>query len=63
MSIGRHGLLSGRSRFVFDFIREHPDVFPALFLKDVETNIRPKLKVLQELGFYPPPYDERGTAA
>jgi len=37
---------------VFDFIHEHRDIFPGFFLLDTETNIRPKLKVLQEHGFY-----------
>lgn len=38
---------------VFDFIKEHPDVFPGFFHVDLDGNIRPKLKVLQEFGFYP----------
>jgi hypothetical protein len=28
------------------------DLFPGFFLLDVEENIRPKLRVLQEHGFY-----------
>ena len=38
---------------VFDFVRQHPDIFPGFFHIDLETNIRPKLRVLQEFGFYP----------
>jgi hypothetical protein len=36
----------------FDFIRAHKDLFPGFFLIDVEENIRPKLRALQEHGFY-----------
>ncbi len=38
---------------VFDFIRQHPDIFPGFFHVGLETNVRPKLRVLQEHGFYP----------
>ncbi len=38
---------------VFAFIRQHPDLFPGFFHIDLEGNIRPKLRALQELGFYP----------
>ena len=38
---------------VFDFIRQHPDLFPGFFHLDLDGNIRPKLRVLQEFGFYP----------
>ena len=44
--------VEGRHRPIFDFVREHPDLFPGFFLIDVEDNIRPKLRVLQEHGFY-----------
>jgi radical SAM superfamily enzyme YgiQ (UPF0313 family) len=37
---------------IFDFVKQHPDLFPGFFLLDVEQNIRPKLQVLQEHGFY-----------
>jgi anaerobic magnesium-protoporphyrin IX monomethyl ester cyclase len=43
---------------VFDFIRAHPDVFPGFFHVGLETSIRPKLRVLQELGFYPASEEE-----
>jgi radical SAM superfamily enzyme YgiQ (UPF0313 family) len=43
---------------VFDFIRLHPDIFPGFFHLDLEGNIRPKLRVLQEFGFYPATEDE-----
>jgi anaerobic magnesium-protoporphyrin IX monomethyl ester cyclase len=38
---------------VFDFIRAHPRIFPGFFHVDLENNVRPKLRVLQEFGFYP----------
>jgi radical SAM superfamily enzyme YgiQ (UPF0313 family) len=38
---------------VFDFVRGHPDIFPGFFHVDLKTNVRPKLRVLQEFGFYP----------
>ncbi len=37
---------------IFDFIKEHKDLFPGFFLLDVDENIRPKLQILQEHGFY-----------
>ncbi|MCU0726540.1 MAG: B12-binding domain-containing radical SAM protein [Planctomycetes bacterium] len=40
-------------RPIFDFIEAHPDLFPGFFHVDVEGNVRPKLRLLQELGFYP----------
>ncbi len=42
----------------FDFIRANPDIFPGFFHVDLEHNIRPKLKVLQEFGFYPASAEE-----
>lgn len=43
---------------VFEFVRQHPDIFPGFFHLDLETNIRPKLRVLQEFGFYPASAEE-----
>lgn len=37
----------------FDFIEKHPDIFPGFFHYNLEENVFPKLKVLQEMGFYP----------
>jgi hypothetical protein len=39
-------------RGVFDFVRLHPDLFPGFFHHDLERNVLPKLRVLQEMGFY-----------
>lgn len=38
---------------IYDFVTAHPDLFPGFFHYDLEGNIRPKLRVLQEMGFYP----------
>jgi anaerobic magnesium-protoporphyrin IX monomethyl ester cyclase len=45
---------------VFDFVRQHPDIFPGFFHLNLEANIRPKLRVLQEFGFYPASAAELG---
>ena len=37
----------------FDFVKDHPRIFPGFFHVDLEGNVRPKLRVLQEFGFYP----------
>lgn len=37
----------------FDLIQQHPDIFPGFFHYDLEGSIRPKLRLLQEMGFYP----------
>jgi anaerobic magnesium-protoporphyrin IX monomethyl ester cyclase len=42
----------------FDFVRQHADVFPGFFHVDLAQNIRPKLRVLQEFGFYPASAEE-----
>ena len=43
---------------VFDFVRGHPDIFSGFFHLGLEGNIRPKLRVLQEFGFYPASAEE-----
>ncbi|MBN1421549.1 MAG: cobalamin-dependent protein [Planctomycetes bacterium] len=52
-------------RAIFDFIEENPDIFPGFFHFDLEGNVRPKLRVLQEFGFYPaeaePPTESCGA--
>ena len=37
---------------LYRFISSHPDIFPGFFHINVEGNVRPKLRVLQEFGFY-----------
>jgi len=39
-------------RPVYEFIIEHRDLFPGFFHYDLEGNIKPKLEVLTEFGFY-----------
>ena len=43
---------AGEHEGIFEFIRRHPDIFPGFFLVNIEENIKPKLKILQEHGFY-----------
>ncbi|MBD3177480.1 MAG: radical SAM protein [Armatimonadia bacterium] len=44
--------IDGEHRSVFDFVRQHPDLFPGFFHYDLEGNVLPKLAILQEMGFY-----------
>jgi radical SAM superfamily enzyme YgiQ (UPF0313 family) len=37
---------------IYRFIQERPDLFPGFFHVDVETNVLPKYRLLQEFGFY-----------
>ena len=37
---------------IFDFIAAHPRIFPGFFHYDVAGNVRPKLAVLADFGFY-----------
>jgi anaerobic magnesium-protoporphyrin IX monomethyl ester cyclase len=39
--------------YLFDFIEQHPDLFPGFFHVDLAGNVLPKLRMLQEFGFYP----------
>ena len=43
---------------VFEFIRTNREIFPGFFHVDLAGNIRPKLRVLQEFGFYPASADD-----
>jgi hypothetical protein len=53
--------IDDQHRWLFDFIIQHPEIFPGFFHYDVEGNVRPKLAVLQEHGFYAAPQQEEGT--
>lgn len=44
--------IEGEHRRLFDFVRQHPDLFPGFFHYDLRGNVLPKLEVLQEMGFY-----------
>jgi anaerobic magnesium-protoporphyrin IX monomethyl ester cyclase len=39
-------------RPIYDFIRANKDLFPGFFHYDIENNVKPKLAVLTEFGFY-----------
>ena len=39
-------------RYIYNFIIENKDIFPGFFHYDIEGNIKPKLDVLIEFGFY-----------
>ena len=58
--VSRHAHIEIRSEHaaVFEFIRSHPDIFPGFFHLGLETRIRPRLRVLQEFGFYPASAEE-----
>jgi radical SAM superfamily enzyme YgiQ (UPF0313 family) len=43
---------------IFDFVRAHPTIFPGFFHIGLESNLRPKLRILQEFGFYPASEEE-----
>jgi anaerobic magnesium-protoporphyrin IX monomethyl ester cyclase len=42
-----------RYRDYFNLILAHPDIFSGFFLIDLEHNVRPKLALLRQFGFYP----------
>jgi radical SAM superfamily enzyme YgiQ (UPF0313 family) len=42
-----------RHRGIFDFISQHPDIFPGFFQLKIQEEILPKLRILQSFGFYP----------
>jgi len=44
--------IDGRYEGFFDFIMHNRDIFPGFFQLDVETNIRPKLNMLEDFDFY-----------
>ncbi|MBN1979890.1 MAG: radical SAM protein [Chitinivibrionales bacterium] len=41
----------------FRLIEDNPDIFPGFFHCDLEENIVPKLKLLQQFGFYPETFE------
>jgi anaerobic magnesium-protoporphyrin IX monomethyl ester cyclase len=40
---------------IYEFVRGNPAVFPGFFHIDVEHNVLPKYRILQQFGFYPKP--------
>ncbi len=49
--LGRISITDGY-RYIFDFIAQHPDLFPSFFHWDVTGNVLPKFEVLRQFGFY-----------
>ena len=39
-------------------VEQYRDIFPGFFHYDLEGNVLPKLRVLQEMGFYPMEADD-----
>lgn len=50
-------------RWLFDVIVAHPEIFPGFYHYDLEGNVRPKLAVLREHGFYAGGDDQSGERA
>jgi radical SAM superfamily enzyme YgiQ (UPF0313 family) len=44
--------ISAAQQPLFDFIAAHADLFPGFLQWEPETNVRPKLQILRDLGFY-----------
>jgi radical SAM superfamily enzyme YgiQ (UPF0313 family) len=44
--------ISAEQQPMFDFIAAHADLFPGFLQWEPEANVRPKLQVLRDLGFY-----------
>lgn len=49
-----------RHKQYFDLVMENPDVFPGFFHADMEGNVKPKLELLREFGFYQQPEKRAG---
>ncbi len=47
-----HLQVSAEHAFIFDFIQEHPDLFPGFFHANLDGNVLPKFEILREHGFY-----------
>jgi len=44
--------ISPEHRYIYDTILANPDIFPGFYHYDIEGNVRPKLRILAEFGFY-----------
>ena len=47
-----HLQVSESHAFIFDFIQEHPDLFPGFYHANLDENVLPKFEILREHGFY-----------
>ncbi len=54
--------LDAQHRWVFDLVTRHPQIFPGFYHYDLDGNVRPKLALLQEHGFYGKPATHEGHA-
>lgn len=54
-----HVEVDPRHRWLFDLVTAHPGIFPGFFHYDVANNVRPKLELLREHGFYVAPENDR----
>lgn len=50
-----HIEIDDQHRWLFELVVAHPQIFPGFYHYDLQGNIRPKLEVLREHGFYPAP--------
>jgi len=57
-----HVEIDSAHRWLFDLVVEHPRIFPGFYHYDLEGNVRPKLEVLREHGFYAAADAARGAA-
>ena len=55
--------LPARYQPYFDLILANPDIFPGFYHIDLEGNVLPKLRLLQQFGFYPLPEGVEDPAA
>ena len=44
--------IADEHRYIYDLILANPDIFPGFYHYDIDGNVRPKLDVLTEFGFY-----------
>ncbi|RCK80109.1 MAG: Radical SAM domain protein [Candidatus Ozemobacter sibiricus] len=56
-----HFQVAPTHRPIYEFIQEHPDIFPGFFHMDLANNVLPKLKILKKFGFYPEDRELSGT--
>ena len=47
--------IDAEHRWLFELVQQHPAIFPGFYHYDLEGNVRPKLEVLRQHGFYPSP--------
>ena len=48
-------------RYIYELIISNRDIFPGFFHFDIEHNVRPKLEILTEFGFYEGPQRNGAT--